>query len=286
MKKTLLISTLSICILLSGGGAAERLWQYAALLEDGTANGDTKPVPGAASKTPHPGALRMALRNFSDADLRAEAVQAATAIAEGLGADAKEDKAFFTGGDLRGWNGTMKYWHVQDNAVIGGSDDAIPRNEFLWSEVPVANFYLAVDVKLTPPTANAGIQFRSKKVDEHGQALGYQADVGEGWWGKLYHEHGRKMLDANDHAEKVVKPGDWNHYEILAVGPAIWTAINGTLCTALLDLDGEAAGHIALQIHSGAPQTVRYRIRKLVHNPKVEIAGMDAKQLIAELAKK
>lgn len=71
----------------------------------------------------------------------------------------------------------------------------------------------------------------------------------------------------------------------LPVGPAIWTAINGKLGAAYLDLskDGERSGLIALQIHAGAPQTVRYRIEKLVHNPKVELAGLAAEQLIAEL---
>ena len=40
-------------------------------------------------------------------------------------------------------------------------------------------------------------------------------------------------------------------------------------------------GHIALQIHSGQPQTVKYRISKLVHNPTVALAGMTEEQLVA-----
>jgi len=247
--------------------------------------GDKKLMLGALASSPNRGALRMALAHTDDAEVRAEAVQATVAIAKAVSAEAKADEAFFNGKDLRGWDGMKKYWRVKDNAIVGGSDTKIPRNEFLWSKVPVEDFYLAVDVKLTPPSANAGIQFRSKKVDKHGQAQGYQADVGKGWWGKLYHEHGRGLLDKNERGKDAVKPGDWNRYEILAVGPAIWTAINGTLCTALLDVKGEASGHIAVQIHSGAPQTVRYRIHKLVHNPKLEIAGKDAKQLLEALNK-
>lgn len=247
--------------------------------------GDRKLVLGALASAPHRRALRLVLALTGDAEVRAEAAQAAVAIAEALGAEAKTDDAFFNGKDLHGWNGTMKHWSVKDGAIVGGSDAQIPQNEFLWSTVPVEDFYLEVDVKLTPPGGNAGIQFRSKKVNEHGQALGYQADVGEGWWGKLYHEHGRGLLDGNERGKEAVKPGDWNHYEILAAGPAIWTAVNGTLCTALLDVKGEASGHIALQIHGGAPQTVCYRVRKLVHNPRLEIAGKDAQQLLKALNK-
>ncbi len=193
------------------------------------------------------------------------------------------DASFFNGKDLTGWKGTAKYWKVEDGAIVGHSAGKIPHNEFLWSEVPVTDFYLVVHVKLEPDAANAGIQFRSKKVDDRGQALGYQADVGRGMWGRLYHEHGRGKLDWKDHGEKAVKPGDWNRYEILAVGDRIWTAVNGTLSVALRDPEGERSGQIALQIHSGEPQTVRYRIEKLVHRPAVRLVGMNEEQLNAAL---
>ncbi len=246
---------------------------------------DQKPMLSALAATPSRGGLRMALALFGDAHVRAEARQAVLTIAEALENQAKVDATFFNGKDLSGWSGTKKYWSVKDGAIVGSSGAKIPRNEFIWSNVLVADFYLVLDVKLTPPSANAGIQFRSKKVDKHGQAEGYQADVGQGWWGKLYHEHGRKLLDDNKRGEQAVKPGQWNRYEILAVGPAIWTAINGTLCTTLLDVKGEASGHIALQIHSGPPMTACYRIHKLVHNPKLEIAGKETKLLLEALSK-
>ncbi len=48
-----------------------------------------------------------------------------------------------------------------------------------------------------------------------------------------------------------MKRGEWNQYEILAVGRRIWTAINGKLCVAYEDSDGELSGRIAFQIHGG-----------------------------------
>ena len=111
-------------------------------------------------------------------------------------AAAQEGRPFFSGEDLRGWSADrMGYWSVEDSAIVGHSDIAVPSNEFLWWEGEVSDFFLAVDVKLTPGNANAGIQFRSRKTGANGQAAGYQADVGEGLWGKLYHEHGRGKLD-------------------------------------------------------------------------------------------
>ena len=197
------------------------------------------------------------------------------------------DDTFFTGNDLNAWSTSQpKYWSVKGGTIVGHSAAKVPKNEFLWSDVTVKDFYLSVDVKLTPDNRNAGIQFRSKKTNADGQALGYQADVGAGVWGKLYHEHGRGKLDWNDRAAKAVKRDDWNRYEILAVGHKIWTAINGTLCVAIEDPKGELSGKIAFQVHAGPPQTVHYRPVKLVHDPKLELAGLNKKQLLEALPKK
>ncbi len=267
------------------GTGPERLRLYAALMETAATPDGRMAVLSGLGQLENADALDVVMWYLGDESVKAEAAQAAVSIATSLGESARKDTAFFNGKDLTGWEGTGEYWKVKDGAITGRSRKRIPKNEFLWSDVEVRDFYLVVDVMLEPNSANAGIQFRSKKANAHGQAIGYQADMGLGVWGKLHHEHGRRTLDSNDRAEKAVKPGEWNRYEILAVGPAIWTAINGTLGTACVDADkGERAGHIALQIHSGPPHAARYRIEKLVHNPKVELVGMNAEALIAELA--
>jgi len=189
--------------------------------------------------------------------------------------------SFFNGRDLSGWSdeaADMRYWSVVDGAIVGSSPQNVPQNTFLWSDTSVGDFYFVCDVRLTPNNGNAGIQFRSQRADD-GHATGYQADVGEGWWGKLYHEHGRGLLDNNEAGNQAVKPGEWNRYEVLAVGDCIWTTINGKLCTALRDPQGERQGRVALQIHSGPPIKVEYRGLKLVQQPKLELAGFSEAQL-------
>jgi putative heme-binding domain-containing protein len=137
-------------------------------------------------------------------------------------------------------------------------------------------------VKLESSSGNAGIQFRSKRM-ENGQARGYQAGIGKGAWGRLFHEQGRGKLDAINRGEKAVKPGQWNRYEILVVGPRLWIAINGKLSVAHTDAGGERAGQLALGILSGPAATVHFRLDKLVHDPKVELVGLTEKQLDAEI---
>lgn len=193
------------------------------------------------------------------------------------------EKSFFNGVNLNGWTASdMTYWSVKDGAIVGSTNNTVKNNQFIWSDVEVKDFYLCVDILIEPNDRNAGIQFRSKR-EETGQAIGYQADIGKGVWGRLYHEHGRGKLDWTDRGEKAVKCGQWNRYEILAVGHNIWTAINGTLSVAVNDINGELEGHIAFQIHAGEPQTVKYRVVELVHNPKIKLGRYNKEELRNEL---
>ncbi len=197
---------------------------------------------------------------------------------------------FFNGKDLTGWSAEdMSYWSVQDGAIVGTKgDQKIQGNQFLWYDKKVSDFKLTLKVKQFPFAANAGIQFRSIR-EANGHAIGYQADIGKGWWGALYHEHGRKILAKNkDTAGKHLNPEKWNKYEILAVGHRIWLAINGKITVALRDPIGELEGQISLQVHGGMPQKVIYQDLTLERNPQVKMLGMNETELdkILKLAPK
>ncbi len=245
---------------------------------------DKKVVLGGLAQVAHPNAFEMALAQIGDAAVKTEAVQAALNLAKIFGAAPREDAEFFNPANPAGWQGDIKLWRIEDGVFVAQSDGSLKHNEFLWSGVEAGDFYLAVDVLIEPNTGNGGVQFRSKKINEAGQAQGYQGDIGQDVWGRLYHEQGRGKLDWPDTAEQAVKPGEWNHLEILAVGPAIWTAINGKLGVAFLDLASEErSGRFAFQLHAGPPQTIRYKVIKLIHNPKIELPGIPAETLISEL---
>ena len=190
-------------------------------------------------------------------------------------------ETFFNGNDLTGWSAEdMSYWSVQDGAIVGTKgDQKIIGNQFLWYDKKVKNFKLTLNVKQVPFAANAGIQFRSQR-EPNGHAVGYQADIGKGWWGSLYHEHGRKILAKNKDKEgKNLNPEKWNKYEILAVGHRVWLAINGQITVALRDPIGELEGQISLQVHGGMPQKVIYQDLTLERNPQVKMVGMNETEL-------
>lgn len=182
---------------------------------------------------------------------------------------------FFNGKNLDGWSGPKENWKVENGEVIGTSP-GLKKNEWLVAPLAVNNFRLVVEVRLLPNAGNSGIQFRSEAQPD-GIVKGYQADVGVGWWGKLYEEHGRALL-WKDSGESAVKNDDWNTYEIVAVGSHIKSAINGQPCVDMEDTAGAKQGIIAFQLHSGnVPFEVRYRKFQLELDPKLELKTVKAK---------
>ncbi|AWM35788.1 hypothetical protein GobsT_65170 [Gemmata obscuriglobus] len=181
---------------------------------------------------------------------------------------AEKPVPLFNGKDLTGWEGdTEKTWKVEDGAITAGSLDAVvPRNEFLCTTKTYEDFELKVTFKLTgdKAKANAGVQFRTKRIPKHHEVIGYQADVGQDYWGALYDESRRNKIlakPAKDVIEKLVKHDDWNEYVVRCEGPRIKLWLNGTLTVDYTEEDTkiERSGVIALQIHGGAKAKVYYK---------------------------
>lgn len=168
--------------------------------------------------------------------------------------------SFFNGKDLSNWRGEQSFWHVSKGEIVGKSP-GLKKNEFLKSEMEVGDFELTLQVKLTPDGGNSGVQFRSEAEDD-GDVKGYQADIGAGYWGSLYEEHGRGALSPKTF-DKLAKPGEWNDYRVLAVGPRIQIFINGQPAADVTDSKGAKRGIIALQLHSGGPMEIRFKDLKL-----------------------
>lgn len=176
-------------------------------------------------------------------------------------ATAENAKDFFNGKDLAGWDADPKLWSVENGELVGKTATGIKKNNFAKGPLEVADFKLSLKVKLAPNKENSGIQFRSEALED-GEMRGPQADVGAGWWGKLYEESGRGLL-AKEDREKLVKADDWNEYVVEAKGGHVRTWINGQPCVDLDDPKLSKKGLIAFQIHSGGPMEVRFKDIKL-----------------------
>jgi hypothetical protein len=173
--------------------------------------------------------------------------------------------AIFNGKTLDGWEGNLKIFRVQDGAIVGGSlDEKVVRNEFLCTTGKYGDFELRLKFKLLGKGANAGVQFRTKRIPNHHEVSGYQADMGDGWWGALYDESRRnKVLQGPDQAKmkSVVRSSDWNDYRIRAEGRRIQLWVNGAQTVDYTETDPniEASGVICPQIHAGPPSEAWYK---------------------------
>jgi hypothetical protein len=180
----------------------------------------------------------------------------------------------FDGKTFKGWEGNLKIFRIEQGAIVGGTlKEKIARNEFLCTKKTYKNFILTLEVKLLGgPKANAGIQIRTKRIPNHHEVIGYQADMGKGWWGSLYDEsRRRKVLSAADPTgiDKILKPDEWNRYEIRCEGKRIRLFINGTQTIDYTEPNSKIPleGVIAVQIHGGPPSEAWYRNIRLTPLP-------------------
>ncbi len=172
----------------------------------------------------------------------------------------------FDGKTFKGWEGNLKMFRIEDGAIVGGNlKTKIPHNEFLCTKQIYTDFELRLKVKLLGGAkANAGIQIRSVRIPNHHEVIGYQADMGGPWWGKLYDESRRRKVLAGPKPEKmkgVVKQNDWNDYRIRCNGKRVQLWLNGVQTVDYTEPDDKIkqTGKIGLQIHGGPPAEAWYK---------------------------
>ena len=182
----------------------------------------------------------------------------------------------FDGKSLAGWEGDTKIFRVEDGAIVAGSrSERIARNEFLASKEEFGDFELRLQARLVGKGQNAGVQFRSQRVPDHFEMVGYQCDMGamrgQSIWGALYDESRRRkfLVEPPQEALKsALKPEDWNDLVIRCEGPRVQMWVNGVQTVDYTEPDAAIprTGRLGLQIHGGEPAEAAYRnirIKKL-----------------------
>jgi hypothetical protein len=219
--------------------------------------------------------------------LRAEDAPAAPAApAEHVKAELPKPDAdgwisLFNGKDLTGWDGDPTIWRVE-NGYISGKIEKVPHgNTFLIYDHPFKNFVLEANCQLirTGKFPNSGIQYRSKMFDPKTWVVGgYQADMGENYWGTLYEERGRGGLGkVNKEAQKTVTDA-WNKYTITANGNHLKHELNGVTALELEDKHDPndkkslyaTEGLIALQYHAPGGFECRFKDIRIKILPDTE----------------
>jgi pimeloyl-ACP methyl ester carboxylesterase/prenyltransferase beta subunit len=190
------------------------------------------------------------------------------------GAPAVVETAGFTplsnGKDLTGWEGDTKLWSIKDGILVGHSP-GLDHNEFLATTQPYSDFVLSLNFRLVDGKGNSGVQFRSVRIPRR-EMSGYQADIGEGYWGSLYDESRRNkvLVKASDAAIKVLHKDDWNHYNLRVMGDRIDLSLNGARSVQYREAEPTVSrsGLLAVQIHAGGPMEVQFKDAMIQLLPK------------------
>ena len=90
----------------------------------------------------------------------------------------------FDGKTFTGWEGDIgSVWSIKDGAFVAGSlEKKQENNNFLATTKSYGDFELTLKWKIegTEGFVNGGVQFRTKRIPNHYEVSGYQADLGAG----------------------------------------------------------------------------------------------------------
>lgn len=182
----------------------------------------------------------------------------------------ENQKILFDGVSLDGWDvvnpAFRSLWYVKDSIIHGGDGvQKIPGNTYLHTKSEYEDFEFRCLFRLTgdPATGmiNSGIQYRSRI--ENGKMVGYQADIGDGYWGDIYDEHRRGKLVGGDLSvlSRILNRGGWNSYIVRCQGDLHEIYINGVKTAEYIEEDSSIPyrGVIGFQNHSGGNSHVEFR---------------------------
>ena len=179
----------------------------------------------------------------------------------------------FDGKTFAGWEGdTLNTWRIINKALMGGSlTETVPHNEFIATTESFADFELTLEFKITGTGfVNAGVQFHSERSKNPVyEMIGYQADLGDGYWASLYDESRRDLTIVQPDSaliKKILKPAAWNRFKIKSVGRRIRIWLNDVQTVDYSEPDEKIihTGKIALQVHGGGKALAAYRNIKII----------------------
>ena len=179
-------------------------------------------------------------------------------------------ESIFNGSSLDGWktvNPSNQYlWSVKDGVITGGDGvNKISSNTYLQTIKSYENFEFRCLFRLSGDhdlgLINSGIQYRS--IIKDNKIIGYQADIGKGYWGDIYDEHRRGKLIGGDLStlKHILKEDGWNSYIIRCVGDKHELYINGVKTSEYIETDKNipSKGVFGMQLHSGGNAKVEFK---------------------------
>lgn len=185
---------------------------------------------------------------------------------ESAGADAEPPwRPMFDATSMDGWSGGRGNFALEDGILVGRAS-GLAENVYCLSREIRTDFEAEFDVRITRG-GNSGFAYRAVRDGDTGEPSGYQADIGQVYWGSIYAADGRGLIhEADPNAWRAaVDVAGWNHYFVRVVGDRHYVEVNGTVLADVRD-SSATAGSIGFQAHVGLAMEVRIanaRIRRV-----------------------
>lgn len=169
----------------------------------------------------------------------------------------------FNGKDLAGWiNVGHERWEVENRTLHGIA--VTKEYGYLETEKSYKDFQLSLRFKCEGPGGNSGVFFHVRFKPGTADVIKgpqFEIDCGLGkHTGGVYEQKRGWIAWPAPENEGVVRPDDWNDYQLKVEGNHYVSRLNGVVMVDFTDPKPESDdGPIALQLHSGGLGNFRFK---------------------------
>ncbi len=162
----------------------------------------------------------------------------------------------FDGHSLKGWkvpDGNI--WWTANDGVLSLKSGPNKKGSNLWTEKDYGNFVMTFDFKMGHGTVDTGVFMRTGSEQIQ---IGISGSLKRDMTGSPYISGKGYPVEAK-RVQQVLKPKDWNHMTIVAIGKNYTVWLNGE---AVMTYDSESAiesGPIGIQLHGNRDMSAHYK---------------------------
>ena len=162
----------------------------------------------------------------------------------------------FTGHNFDGWKlPEHNIWWTAKNGILKLDSGPNKKGSTLWTVKEYGNFIMEFEFKMGQGTVDTGIYIRTSKEQIQ---IGISGSLKRDMTASPYIAGKGYPVEAKN-IKQILKPKDWNHMIIVAIGKNYSVWLNGRY---VMSYDSESAvkrGPVGIQLHGGKDMSAEYK---------------------------
>ena len=166
--------------------------------------------------------------------------------------------SLFNGEDLKAWkvpqgNDLQKWYQVSDR-ILKIKSGPKKKGSILWTQKEFKDFHLSLSFRFISGTVDSGIHLRNMDQIQIGISGSKKRDMTCSPYipGKGYPVEAKNV-------EKLLKPKDWNHLQIQAIGPKYTVWLQGDEVMNYKSSTAKEKGPIGIQLHVNREMAIDFK---------------------------